>query len=90
MAGTRERTTARRQAGAEGNGRTSSKTGTRRTATATLPRSSGRAGISPEQRYRMIQEAAYYHAEKSSFTCDPWQCWLAAEQQIDTQLGVNA
>ena len=42
--------------------------------------------ISPEERYRMIQEAAYFRAEKEGFDCDPWKCWLVAEAEIDAQL----
>jgi hypothetical protein len=42
--------------------------------------------ISAEERYRMIQEAAYFQAEKAGFDCDPWQCWLTAEAEIDARL----
>jgi hypothetical protein len=42
--------------------------------------------ISAEERYRMIQEAAYFQAEKAGFACDPWQCWLTAEAEIDARL----
>jgi hypothetical protein len=48
------------------------------------PQPEGR--ISPEDRYRMIQEAAYFRAEKEGFTCDPWKCWLVAEAEVDAQL----
>ena len=43
--------------------------------------------ITAEERYRMIQEAAYFQAEKAGFECDPWSCWLVAEAEIDAQLG---
>ena len=42
--------------------------------------------VSAEERYRMIQEAAYFRAEKEGFNCDPWKCWLVAEAEIDAQL----
>jgi hypothetical protein len=42
--------------------------------------------ISPEERYRMIQEAAYFRAEKEGFEGDPWKCWLVAEAEIDARL----
>ena len=42
--------------------------------------------ISAEERYRMIQEAAYFRAEKEGFLCDPWKCWLVAEAEIDAKL----
>lgn len=42
--------------------------------------------ISPEERYRMIQEAAYFRAEREGFECDPWKCWLVAEAEIDARL----
>ncbi len=50
-------------------------------------KSAARRQVSPEERFRMIQEAAYYQAEKEGFDCDPWSCWLVAEAEIDTQLG---
>jgi len=45
--------------------------------------------ISAEQRYRMIQEAAYFRAEKEAFNCDPWKCWLVAEAEVDAQLATS-
>ena len=42
--------------------------------------------VSPEQRYRMIQDAAYYIAEKHGFTGDNHAFWLQAEQEIDAKL----
>ena len=42
--------------------------------------------ISLKERYRMIQEAAYFRAEKEGFDCDPWKCWLVAEAEIDARL----
>ena len=45
-----------------------------------------KGSISPEERYRMIQEAAYFRAEKDGFDCDPWKCWLVAEAEIDARL----
>ena len=41
---------------------------------------------SPEERYRLIQEAAYFKAEKEGFNCDPSKCWLIAEAEVDAQL----
>jgi hypothetical protein len=42
--------------------------------------------VSAEERYRMIQEAAYFQAEREGFDCDPWKCWLVAEAEIDARL----
>lgn len=39
-----------------------------------------------EQRYQMIQDAAYYLAEKSGFSGNTVGHWFEAEQQIDAQL----
>lgn len=40
--------------------------------------------VTPEERYQMIAEAAYYHAESRSFVMgDPAQDWLEAEAEID-------
>lgn len=42
------------------------------------------AGVGPEQRYHMIAEAAYFHAERRGFRGgDPAQDWLEAEAEID-------
>ncbi len=37
----------------------------------------------PEQRYRMIQEAAYYLAEKNGFAGGAMDYWIAAEAEIE-------
>ncbi len=40
--------------------------------------------VTPEQRYQMIAEAAYYHAERRGFIVgDTAQDWLDAEVEID-------
>ncbi len=41
---------------------------------------------SPEERYRLIQEAAYLKAEKEGFNCDPSECWLVAEAEVDARI----
>lgn len=43
--------------------------------------------ITPEQRYRMIQDAAYFIAERNGFAGDNYAYWLEAERAIDEQLG---
>ena len=46
-----------------------------------------RESVSPEQRYLMIAEAAYYHAERRGFQeGDPVADWLEAEKEIDAML----
>jgi hypothetical protein len=42
--------------------------------------------VTPEQRYRMIQDAAYFIAEKHGFTGDNHAFWVQAEQEIDAKL----
>lgn len=47
----------------------------------------GNVRVTPEQRYRMIAEAAYYQAEKRGFVGgDCAQDWLDAEAEIDSLL----
>lgn len=49
--------------------------------------SAATAVITPEQRERMIAEAAYYRAERRGFQGgDPGQDWLDAEVEIDRML----
>ncbi|HMP72855.1 MAG TPA: DUF2934 domain-containing protein [Kiritimatiellia bacterium] len=42
--------------------------------------------ISMQEKYHMIDEAAYYRAEKSGFQVDPHENWVAAEKEIDELL----
>jgi len=41
---------------------------------------------SPEDRYRMIEQAAYFLAEKHHFQADPAAIWVQAEKEVDAQL----
>jgi hypothetical protein len=52
----------------------------------TAKKAAPKGQVSAEERYQMIQEAAYFQAEKEGFDCDPWKCWLAAEAEIDARL----
>lgn len=45
-----------------------------------------KSAITPEQRYCMVAEAAYYHAERHGFLGDPMQDWIAAEAEISALL----
>ncbi len=40
----------------------------------------------PEQRYKMIQDAAYFMAEKNGFAGGAMDYWIAAEAQIEVML----
>ncbi len=44
------------------------------------------AAPTPEQRYRMVQEAAYYIAEKNGFVAGSMDYWIAAEAEIEALL----
>ena len=48
------------------------------------------AAPTPEQRYRMVQEAAYYIAEKNGFAGGSMDYWIAAEAQIEALLSGKA
>lgn len=41
--------------------------------------------INPEERYRMIQEAAYYIAERHGFNGDSAYFWSQAEAEINAR-----
>lgn len=43
---------------------------------------------SPEERYRMVQTAAYFIAERNGFGGCPSEYWAAAELEIANRLGV--
>ncbi len=42
--------------------------------------------VTPEQRFCMVAEAAYFHAEQHGFLGDPMQDWIAAEAEISALL----
>jgi len=42
--------------------------------------------LTPEQRYQMIQDAAYYIAERHGFNGDSAYFWSLAEAEINTKL----
>jgi hypothetical protein len=46
-----------------------------------------RPGLSPEQRYRRIEQAAYFLAESDGFQGDPVSYWIEAEKQLAAELG---
>lgn len=47
--------------------------------------------VTPEERWQMISEAAYFLAEKRGFSGgNPCDDWTQAEQQVDTELGRRA
>lgn len=45
-----------------------------------------KSGPGPEERYRMIEVAAYYVAERNGFIGDPREFWAEAEAQINRML----
>ncbi len=42
--------------------------------------------VNPEQRYKMIEEAAYYIAERHGFNGDSAYFWSLAEAEINAKL----
>ena len=85
MTGNRGETTARRAAKKKSAGK---KAGARKKAPAAsvAKATTLRIQVTAEQRHRMIEEAAYLRAEQAGFECDPSECWLVAEEEIDTRL----
>ncbi|GAB4114968.1 MAG: hypothetical protein Fur0026_00140 [Sideroxydans sp.] len=51
-----------------------------------VPRKTAAAAPSAEERYRMVQDAAYYLAEKDGFKGGAMDYWIAAEAQITVLL----
>ena len=50
------------------------------------PATKPRTVITAEARWKMIEEAAYYEAEKRGFTGDAADDWVRAEKLVDAQL----
>lgn len=57
-------------------------TAPKKTAVKSTTRKSKTVSVSPEHRYRMIEVAAYYLAEKDGFAGNPVDYWIAAELQV--------
>lgn len=51
-----------------------------------LARKAAAPKITPEERQRLIEQAAYFRAEKNGFRGDPQAYWFAAEAEVDAQL----
>ena len=45
-----------------------------------------KSAVTPEQRYKMIEEAAYYIAERHGFNGDSASFWSLAEAEINAKL----
>jgi hypothetical protein len=59
----------------------------KQTSTRTRKTSSAKPRMSPEERYRMVEVAAYYIAERNQFAGNPVEYWTQAEIQISSMLG---
>jgi hypothetical protein len=44
------------------------------------------SALTPEQRYKMVQDAAYFIAEKNGFQAGSMDYWIAAEAEITALL----
>jgi hypothetical protein len=44
------------------------------------------AKLTPEERYRMIEQAAYFIAERHGFQGDSEAFWVEAEKEVDARL----
>ncbi len=53
---------------------------------ASAPAAQSPAPVSPEERHRMIAEAAYYIALRKGFNSDPRENWIQAEAEIAARL----
>lgn len=66
--------------------KTTAKTVVKKTATKAASRQTSPAAPSAEDRYRMVQEAAYFIAEKNGFAGGDMSYWIEAEAQINKLL----
>ncbi|MBZ0104164.1 MAG: DUF2934 domain-containing protein [Sulfuricella denitrificans] len=68
---------------------TAKKVAAAKPATSRTSKAKGSKGVTPEQRYRMICDAAYFKAEKRNFSPEnEIQDWLDAEAEINHMLGM--
>ena len=54
---------------------------------APAPKPAAKPAVSPEERYKMVQDAAYFIAERHGFNGDSAYFWTLAEAEIAAQLG---
>lgn len=54
---------------------------------AAAPKAKATAKPSPEERYRMVETAAYFIAERHGFQGNSTEHWVEAERQIAGMLG---
>jgi hypothetical protein len=67
--------------------KTTTKTATRKTAVKRTPPAGILLPVSPEERWRMVAEAAYYIAQRRGFVGgDALADWVAAEAEVDAKL----
>ena len=60
-------------------------------ATARKPAAARRPSVTPQERYRLIQEAAYFRAEQRDFKPGhDIEDWVAAEAEVDAKVRVAA
>jgi hypothetical protein len=50
------------------------------------PAAQKKSTLSPEQRYKMIEETAYFVAERHGFNGDSAYFWSLAEAEVDNRL----
>lgn len=63
----------------------------KRAAAPRKPAAPRRRSVTPEERYRLIQEAAYFRAEQRGFAAGhEVEDWIAAEAEVDAEVSVPA
>jgi hypothetical protein len=80
---TKKKSTKKAAAGDAAKKAPAKKATTKKTATAKSVES---VVVSPEDYYKMVQEAAYFQAEADGFSKDPSDYWLEAEKEIQKRL----
>jgi hypothetical protein len=50
------------------------------------PAAQKKSALTPEQRYKMIEETAYFVAERHGFNGDSAYFWSLAEAEVDSRL----
>lgn len=59
-------------------------------ARATAKKAAKAPAVSPEERHKMIEQAAYFRAEKFGWQVDPHENWVAAEKEVEAILAKKA
>lgn len=80
---TAKKSTAKKKAAKKSTKKAATKTTAKKAAT---KKDTPKKSVTPKKRFELIQETAYFMAQKNNFEGDQAEYWLQAEAEVDKQL----